>query len=132
MHVAFTSSGEIHPLARLAEAFETAGYVRAAAIAYTLAYTVARGGMGWLHLGDRSHGYLISRAIALDRENSQTVLAQEIGYALRTSSYAAGTSRHMIERLAGWGDVALAVLAWREAFTVIAHRLPLGVKPIPS
>ena len=125
VHIVFASSGEIHPLALLAEALETAGYGRAAATAYTLAYTVARGGMGWLHLGDRSHGYLMSRAIALDRENTQTVLAQEIGYALQASSYAAGTSRHVIERLAGWGDVALAVLAWREAFTAIAHRLPL-------
>ena len=125
VHVVSTSSGEIHPLARLAEALETAGYRQTAAIAFTLAYTVARGGMGWLHLGDSSHGYLISRAIVLDRENTQTVLAQEIGYALRASSYAAGTSRHLIERLASWGDVALAELAWREAFTVIAHRLPL-------
>ena len=125
VHVVLTSAGKSHPLARLAEALETAGYKRAAAVTYTLAYTVARGEMGWLHLGDRSHGYLISRAIALDRENTQTVLAHEIGYALRASSYAAGTSRHVIERLAGWGDVALAELAWREAFTVIAHRLPL-------
>ena len=118
-------AGKIHPLAPLAEALETAGYRRAAAIAYTLAYAVARGGMGWLHLGDRSHGYLISRATALDRESTQTVLAQEIGHALRVSSYTAGTSRHLIERLADWGDCALAELAWREAFTVIAHRLPL-------
>ena len=111
VHVVFTYSDKMHPLARLAEALETAGYGRAAAIAYTLAYTVARGGMGWLHLGDRSHGYLISRAIALDRASTQTILAQEIGYALQASSYFAGTSRHVIERLAGWGDVALAVRA---------------------
>ena len=125
VQVDLVSAGKIHPLARLAEALETAGYRRAAAIAYTLAYAVARGGMGWLHLGDRSHGYLISRATALDRESTQTVLAQEIGYALRASSYTAGTSRHLIERLADWGDVALAELAWREAFRVIVHRLPL-------
>ena len=125
VHVALTSAGKIHPLARVAQALEMAGHLQAAAIAYTLAYTVARGGMGWLHLGDNSHGYLISRAIALDRDSTQTVLAQEIGYVLRASSYAAGTSRHLIERLAGWGDIALAELAWREAFTVIAHRLPL-------
>ena len=123
--VVLTSTVKIHPLAPLAEALETAGYRRAAAIAYTLAYTVARGGMGWLHLGDSSHGYLISRAIALNRESTQTVLAQEIAYALRASSNTAGTSRHLIERLAGWGDVALAELSWREAFTVFAHRLPL-------
>ena len=123
--VVLTSAGKIHPLARVAESLETAGHRRTAAIAYMLAYTVARGGMGWLHLGDSSHGYLISRAIALDRECSQTVLADEIGYALRASSYTAGTSRHLIERLVGWGDVALAELAWREAFKVIAQRLPL-------
>ena len=123
MQVDLVYAGKIHPLAPLAEALETAGYRRAAAIAYTLAYAVARGGMGWLHLGDRSHGYLISRAIALDCESPQTVLAQEIGHALRVSSYTAGTSRHLIERLADWGDGALAELAWREAFLSAPFRL---------
>jgi hypothetical protein len=125
VRVSLTSAGKLHPLASLAEALEAAGYRRAAAIGYTLAYTVARGGWGWLHLGDKSHGYLVARAIALDGEVARRVLSQEVGYALRSSGYAAGTSRHLIERFAEWGDAATAVLAWRESFAVIAHRLPL-------
>ncbi len=126
VHVSSTSAGKLHPLATLAEALEAGGYRRAAAISYTLAYTVARGGWGWLHLGDRSHGYLVARAIALDGEVARTILAQEVGYALRSSGYAAGTSRHLIERFAEWGDAATAEGAWRESFAVIAHRLPLA------
>lgn len=125
VYVSLPSAGKPHPLASLAEALDAGGYRRASAIAYTLAYTVARGGWGWLHLGDASHGYLVARAIALDGDVARTILAQEVGYALRSSGYAAGTSRHLIERLAGWGDAATAERAWRESFAVIAHRLPL-------
>ena len=126
VHVSSASAGDAHPLACLAEAFETVGCRRMAALAYTLAYSAARGGSGWLHLGDSSHAYLISRAMIIDPEVTQTVLAQEIGYALRVSHYTAGTARHLIERLAGWGDVALAERAWQEAYAVLAHRLPLA------
>lgn len=125
VHVSLTSAGKLHPLASLAEALEAGGYRRAAAIGYTLAYTVARGGWGWLHLGDKSQGYLVTRAMGLDGDVARTVLAQEVGYALRSSGYAAGTSRHLIERFAEWGDTATAEGAWRESFAVIAHRLPL-------
>ena len=63
--------------------------------------------MGWFHLGDSSHAHLLSRAIELDRAAALRVLADELAYTLRGSWYSAGTSRHLIDRIAGWGDASL-------------------------
>jgi hypothetical protein len=49
-----------------------------------------------------------------------------VAYGLRAFGFAAGMSRHLIERIAEWGDAEVAALAWREAHAVVAHRLPLA------
>lgn len=120
------SSGREHPLGKLAVALETAGYTPVAAVAYALAYTATRGGGGWRRMGDKEHGHLIERGLALDAAAAQQVLADEVAYALRGSWYSMGTSRHLVERLAAWGEPEAAAAAWREAFAVIRHRLPLA------
>jgi hypothetical protein len=120
------ASGREHPLGRLAATLEAAGYVRPAAVAYALAYTATRGGSGWQHMGDKAHGHLIERAIALDPGTARQVVADEVAYALRGRWYSSGTSRHLVERLAAWGEPQAAEAAWREAFLVVRHRLPLA------
>jgi hypothetical protein len=120
------ASGREHPLGKLAAALDAGGYVRSAAVAYALAYTATRGGGGWRHMGDKAHGNLIERAIALDPLSARQVVADEAAYALCGSWYSTGTSRHLVERLAAWGELEAAEAAWREAFAVVRHRLPLA------
>ena len=120
------ADGKAHPLGKLALALDQAGYSQVAAFAYALAYTATRGGNGYLVMGDRSHNHLIERGIALDRDVVMQVIAEEIAYNLRGDWSTFGTSRHVVDRLAGWGDASLAEATWREAFTVVAHRLPLA------
>lgn len=125
-HTDVSLSGREHPLGKLAAALDAAGYARAAAVAYALAYTATRGGGGWHRLGGRAHGHLIARAVALDATTARQVVADEVAYALRGSWYSIGTSRHLVERLAAWGEADTAEAAWREAFAVVSHRLPLA------
>ena len=122
----YVLSENVHPLGDLAIALDNAGYTTIAATAYSLAYTATKGGGGWLHLGDSRHAYLMERAVALDRDVAYQVVATEVAYALRGSSYRAGTSKHLLEQLVSWGQVPIAVEAWRELYTVVRHRLPLA------
>lgn len=115
-----------HPLLDLAACLENASCTTLAAIAYVLGYTSSRGGGGWLNLGDDNHSFALHRAIELDRELALQTIADEIGYRLRHIEYGAGISRHLIERIAEWNEPEVAMMAWREAFDVIAQRLPLG------
>ncbi|ODT04201.1 MAG: hypothetical protein ABS52_05990 [Gemmatimonadetes bacterium SCN 70-22] len=118
-------SSQVHPLGTLADALDAGGYPGPAAIAYALAFTATRGGNGWHRLGDTTHGYLIDRAITLDPDLARQVIADEVAYALRESTYSSGITRHLVERLAAWGEPETAEAAWREALAVIRHRLPL-------
>jgi hypothetical protein len=118
-------TGQPHPLGALAEALENGGYLGLAATAYALAYTATRGEMGYARLGDRTHSGLLARAFAFDPPEARRVLADEIAYALRDSWYSIGTSRHLIDRVADWGEPNVAMAAWREAAAVVTHRLPL-------
>jgi len=117
--------GPEHPLAKLALALENAGYADIAAFTYALAFSATRGGGGFLTLGGRKYAHLMAKGIALAGNISRQVVADEVAYALRGSWYSVGTSRHLIEQLAVWDDPIVAEAAWRQAFAVIAHRLPL-------
>lgn len=119
-------SGREHPLGRLAATLEAAGHGPLAAMAYAFAYVGTRGGGGWLQMGDRKQAHLMDEAIRLEATVARQVVAEEIAYALRRSAYNVGTSRHLIERLAAWGQPDEAELAWHEAYRVVAHRLPLA------
>lgn len=119
-------SGELHPLGRLAEALDNAGHSNLAAAAYALAYTSTRGGGGWLRLGDEKHRGAIDRALILDRPGTLRVVGEEVAYTLNGSIFAAGVSRHLIDRIADWGEPQVACNAWKEAYDVISARLPLA------
>jgi hypothetical protein len=123
-HVA--PSGMEHPLGKLAASLDIAGYDHLATVAYALAYTATRGGGGWLRMGDQAHGHLISRAIELDAPAARQVVADEVAYSLHGGWNNLGSTRHVVERLAGWGEAEVAERAWREAYAVVAHRLPLA------
>lgn len=114
-----------HPIGPLAQALEAAGQARLAAVPYALAYVTARGGGGWLRMGSDGHAGLLGSAISLDREAALQTVADEVAHMLGSFGHGAGLSRHLIERLAGWGEPEFAEVAWREAFAVVAHRLPL-------
>lgn len=120
------ASGRAHPLEAVARALDNAAHARAAAVAYTLAYTATRGGMGWLQLGGREHSALLLRGVTLDAPTSLQVLADEVAYALRGNWYSAGTSRHLVERLVDVGRPQDAEASWVAAFEVIRQRLPLS------
>ncbi len=119
-------SSKVHPLSDLAVCLENAGYISLAVIAYALAYTATRGGGGWLSFGDHAHSSTLKRAMELDREAALQTVADEVAYRLRHVEYGAGISRHLIERIAEWGEPKVAEVAWREAFAVISKRLPLS------
>jgi hypothetical protein len=118
-------SGKIHPIGKIAEALDVAGYADIAAFAYALAYTSTRGGSGYHSIGDRKHSHVITRGIELNSKIVHKVVADEVAYSLRGSWYSIGASQHLIERIAEWGDPQVAETTWREAFSVISHRLPL-------
>ncbi len=119
-------SGRAHPLGALASGLDAAGYASLAATAYALAYTASRGGNGYHRLGDKTHGYLIDRAVALEPARAHQVVADEVAFAVRGNWYSSGTTHHLVERLAAWGEPVAAEAAWREAFAVVRHRLPLA------
>jgi hypothetical protein len=119
------SSGAPHPLQKVATLLAD-GYPRAAAMAYALAYTATRGGGGWRHMGDHAHGCLLQRAIELDSETARQAVADEVAYAIRRGGYGGGTSLHLIEQLAAWGEPEASHAAWLQLFSVVRHRLPLA------
>ena len=115
-----------HPLLSIGEGLERFGFIRAATVAYALAYTYTRGGGGWLAMGDKSQANIFDKAITLGRQEAQETLSSEIAYSLRSFSYFVGLTRHIIERVADWGEPAIAKLCWWEAYKVISFRLPIS------
>lgn len=112
------------PVLCLAECLDNAGHGELAVVAYTLAFTSARGGRGWLNFGDETQAAPFQRALEMDKKLALQTLSQETLRRLNMDGYY-GLSRHLIERVADWGDHELAVEAWQEAFTIIESRLPL-------
>ncbi|ECG8596201.1 ATP-binding protein [Salmonella enterica subsp. salamae] len=120
----YWSLESITPVLCLAECLDNSGHEKLAVVAYTLAFTSARGGRGWLNFGDDTQSAPLRRALEMDKKLALQTLAQETLRRLNMDGYY-GLSRHLIERIADWGDHELAVNAWEEAFTIIESRLPL-------
>lgn len=112
------------PLQLLAARLAELGHTLAAALAYALAYTLARGGGGFLVMGDQQQSFLLARALELNQDLAQQTVADEVAYLLRGDWGTFGASRHLIERLAGWGNASQAFATWQAAAQVVAHRLP--------
>lgn len=122
-----TFDDSLHPLNVIAQGLERHNRNHIAAIAYGLAYVKTRGGGGWLSLGDAQHETTLLRGIKLDRNKTLEVVANEISYSLRKISFNMGISRHLIERIAAWGEPIIAKNCWWSAYNVIAHRLPTNI-----
>ncbi|KRE89023.1 hypothetical protein ASG87_05600 [Frateuria sp. Soil773] len=112
------------PLPLLAECLEHSGDVDLATLAYTLAYTSAHGGGGWLAMGGLDSSPLLDRAMQLNPAIAKSVLAKEVAEKLRRGQYY-GISRHLVEQLARWGDPGVATATWWQAFCILNARLPL-------
>ena len=113
-----------HPIALLAQSLDSAGHVRVAALALTLAFTSSRGGGGFLNFGDRTQTPALQRAIDLDKDLALQTLAEETARRVRSGGFS-GLTKHLIEQISDWGDHEIAAQAWEEAFTVLASRLRL-------
>ena len=121
-----TSLSIEHPIAGLATRLENAGHDHLAAVAYALAFTATRGGGGWLQFGDDTHSKLVQQGLLLGRTEALEVIGDEVAYTLRGMGYYVGMSRHLIRRISEWADGSVTEQSWREAYKVVAHRLPLA------
>lgn len=117
---------DVHPLSKLGIYLENANCITLAVFSYALAYVSTRGGGGWLSFGDEKQSSILKKAIALDRELALRTISEEVAYRLRYLDYGAGISKHLIQRIAEWGEHDIAVSSWSEAYEVITHRLPLS------
>lgn len=107
-------------LVGLGDALAAAGSSELAARALVLAFSVTRGGGGWLSFGDDEHEDLVVRAFRASRPVALSVLAHEM--ARRRGGW--GVTRHVIGFLGRHDDVALAIAMWDEASDAMAFRLP--------
>jgi len=122
-------SGLLHILA---EGLERNHQPRLATMAYTLAWTRARGHGGWLTFGGETEIVALRRAAELDQVLTLKTIAQETEQIIWRGPYGTyGISQALIYGFAvgGLGSSAdagldVAFLAWKEAFTVIADRAP--------
>ncbi len=122
-------SGLLHTLA---EGLERNHQPRLATVAYTLAWTRARGHGGWLNFGGETEIVALRRAAELDQGLTLKTIAQETEQIIsrgRRGTY--GISQAIIYGFAAGGlgssaDAGLdvAFLTWKEALTVIADRAP--------
>ncbi len=116
----------------LAEGLERNHQPRLATVAYTLAWTRARGHGGWLTFGGETEIVALRRAAELDQVLTLKTIAQETEQIISRGRYGTyGISQALIYGFAvgGLGSSAdagldVAFLAWKEAFTVIADRAP--------
>ncbi|MBP7407614.1 MAG: NACHT domain-containing protein [Flavobacteriales bacterium] len=116
--------GDTHPLVDLGDGLIRSSLPQLATLAYSLAYYYTQGGNSWLAMGDATHDWILSRALETDKTLCQKILASQIAYSLRTLGTPRGITRHLIERIASWGDVELAMKCWWSAYGVIERRIP--------
>ena len=122
---------QLELLRSVADGIERHGQVRLAAVAYTLLWTSARGGGGWLNFGGKTEIDALHRASVLDRSIACTVVAEEIERVVASGRWSCGISQAVIYACAVGAltcesrpitDVAFS--AWDEAFSVINSRAP--------
>ncbi len=112
-------------LAEFGEGLERHRHHRAAAVAFTLAYSHSRGDRGYLVLGDDEQLPWFLKACELSEDAAWQVLADEIAYLLNDHTYSRGITRHLIELLAARPKTeGIAFASWEAAHGVLDHRLP--------
>lgn len=119
-------------LGMLAKGLERHHKLRLATVAYTLAWTRARGQGGWLNFGGETEIGALKRAAEIDRVLTLNTLARETEQAISRGRYGThGISQALMHGFVAGGldssaklAVDIAFRAWDEAFTVIASRAP--------
>jgi hypothetical protein len=115
----------------VAEGLERHGENRLAAVAYTLAWTQARGHGGWMTFGGKTELDSLKRASTIDPLTARTVVTEEIQRAVAASYGPYGISQALVFAFASGSlsvsgsvflDTAFAV--WDEACAVISARAP--------
>jgi hypothetical protein len=115
----------------VAEGLERHRENRLAAVAYTLAWTRARGRGGWMTFGGQTELDSLEHASTLDAGVARAVVAEEVEHAVAASYGPYGISQALVfafasEALRVNGSVPLdtAFAVWDEAFAVISARAP--------
>jgi hypothetical protein len=115
----------------VAEGLERHGENRLAAVAYTLAWTRARGQGGWMTFGGQTELDSLERASAIDAGVARNVVAEEVERAVAASYGPYGISQALVFafasealRLNGSAPLDTAFAVWDEACAVISARAP--------
>lgn len=115
----------------VAGGLERHGENRLAAIAYTLAWTRARGHGGWMTFGGQTELDSLERASTLDAGVARAVVAEEIERAVAASYGPYGISQALVFafasgalRVSGSSSLDTAFAVWDEACAVISARAP--------
>jgi hypothetical protein len=116
----------------LAEGLERHGHQGLAAQAYTLAWTRARGGGGWLNFGGQTALDALQNATRLDPATAADLVAEETERIVASGRYGTnGVTQALIIAFAakaltkpGTDSVDTAFAMWEEALAVIADRAP--------
>lgn len=115
----------------VAQGLERHGENRLAAVAYTLAWTRARGQGGWLTFGGQTELDSLKRASTLDAEVARTVVAEEVQRAVAASYGPYGISQALVFAFASGAfrmtdstSIDTAFSVWDEACAVISARAP--------
>ncbi|MGA3346607.1 MAG: AAA family ATPase, partial [Terracidiphilus sp.] len=118
-------------LRHVAEGLERHGENRLAAVAYTLAWTRARGHGGWMTFGGQTELDSLERASALDAGVARYVVAEEVERAVAASYGPYGISQALVFafaseaiRVNGAAPLDTAFAVWDEACAVISARAP--------
>ena len=118
-------------LRHVAEGLERHGENRLAAIAYTLAWTRARGHGGWMTFGGQTELDSLERASTLDAGAACAVVEEEVERAVAASYGPYGISQALVFAFAsgalhvsGSAPLDTAFAVWDEACAVISARAP--------
>lgn len=115
----------------VAEGLERHGEIRLATVAYTLAWTRARGHGGWMTFGGETELDSLGRASTLDAGVTRIVVAEEVERAVAVSYGPYGISQAIVFAFVsgalsvdGAVSVDTAFAVWDEACAVISARAP--------
>ncbi|MCF7889840.1 ATP-binding protein [Candidatus Bipolaricaulota bacterium] len=138
----YSDSKDMELLSKLGKGFERLGREDLTALTYTLRWTRARGGGGWLTFGGKEGLDDLSKAASINSDLTLHLVAEEVGRAIASDPIAVnGISQALIFAFAhiDFGElftsssVEIAFDCWEEAFSIIDSRLPrVGDRDDPS
>lgn len=121
----FDQSTEL--LTALAEGFELHEHQKLAAVAFSTAWTRARGSSGWKVFGGREYIELLRRAAHLNCDIALRTIAREVERVIILGTETPGVAQALIQGFASTGLTTSTTLAfdmWDEVFEVVSNRAP--------